>query len=164
MRQVEFVPFRLTDVAEVFSIRIDGKENSELQEFIITFKDISDKYLKDDFNTIIRNLIKISENGAPESVFRPEGKIRDRVCALPLYSTARNKSKHGVLRLYCIRISENLLIIGGGGEKVTQTYEEDEILSEKVKTLQLIDRELTILEENGTELNTGLYNITLQIK
>ena len=33
MRQVEFVPFRLTDVAEIYSIRIEGKENSEIQEF-----------------------------------------------------------------------------------------------------------------------------------
>ena len=32
MRQVEFVPFRLTDVAEIYSIRIEGKENSEIQE------------------------------------------------------------------------------------------------------------------------------------
>lgn len=60
MRQVEFVPFRLTDIAEIYSIRIEGKENSEIQEFIITFKDIQDKYLKNDFDGIIRNLIKIS--------------------------------------------------------------------------------------------------------
>lgn len=163
MRQVEFVPFRLTDVAEIFSIRIEGELNSELKEFIITFKDIPDEYLKGDFNSIIRNLIKISENGAAESMFRPEGSIRDRVCALPLYSTVRDKKKHGTLRLYCIRISDNLLIVGGGGIKATRTYEEDEVLSEKVKTLQLIDRELAKLEDNGIDLNKGLYNITLQI-
>ena len=85
------------------------------------------------------------------------------VCALPLYSTIRDKKKHGTLRLYCIRISDNLLIVGGGGIKATRTYEEDEVLSEKVKTLQLIDRELAKLEDNGTDLNKGLYNITLQI-
>jgi hypothetical protein len=73
----------------LYSIRIEGKENSEIQEFIITFKDIPDKYLKDDYDGIIRNLIKISEKGAAESMFRPEGKIRDRVCALPLYTVPR---------------------------------------------------------------------------
>ena len=31
MRQVEFVPFRLTDIAEIYSIRIEGKENSEIR-------------------------------------------------------------------------------------------------------------------------------------
>lgn len=40
MRQVEFVPLRLTEVAEIFSIKIDGKEQTELQEFIITFRNI----------------------------------------------------------------------------------------------------------------------------
>ena len=35
MRQVEFVPFRLTDVADIFSIKIDGKECTELQELRI---------------------------------------------------------------------------------------------------------------------------------
>ena len=43
MRQVEFVPFRLTDIAEIYSIRVDGKQLSELQEFIITFKDNADE-------------------------------------------------------------------------------------------------------------------------
>lgn len=164
MRQVEFVPFRLTDVAEIYSIRIEGKENSEIQEFIITFKDIPDKYLKDDFNGIIRNLIIISEKGAAESMFRPEGKIRDRVCALPLYTVPREKCKHGVLRLYCIRLSENLIIVGGGGEKSTRTYEEDKALHEKVKILQQIDKELSILEDKGIDLNTDLNNITIQIQ
>ena len=158
------MPFRLTDVAEIYSIRIEGKENSEIQEFIITFKDIPDKYLKDDFDGIIRNLIKISEKGAAESMFRPEGKIRDRVCALPLYTVPREKCKHGVLRLYCIRLSENLIIVGGGGEKSTMTYEEDKTLHEKVKILQQIDKELSILEDKGIDLNTDLNNITIQIQ
>ena len=161
---MEFVPFRLTDVAEIYSIRIEGKENSEIQEFIITFKDIPDKYLKNDFDGIIRNLIKISEKGAAESMFRPEGKIRDRVCALPLYTVPREKCKHGVLRLYCIRLSENLIIVGGGGEKSTRTYEEDKTLHKKVKILQQIDKELSILEDKGIDLNTDLNNITIQIQ
>ena len=158
------MPFRLTDIAEIYSIRIEGKENSEIQEFIITFKDIQDKYLKNDFDGIIRNLIKISENGAAESMFRPEGKIRDRVCALPLYTVPREKCKHGVLRLYCIRLSENLIIVGGGGEKSTRTYEEDKTLHKKVKILQQIDKELSILEDKGIDLNTDLNNITIQIQ
>lgn len=29
MREVEFVPFRLTDNADIYSIRIDGRENTE---------------------------------------------------------------------------------------------------------------------------------------
>ena len=52
MRQVEFVPFRLTEAADIYSIRIEGKETTEFQEFLINFKDIDDDYLRSDFNRI----------------------------------------------------------------------------------------------------------------
>lgn len=42
MRQVEFIPFKLTDIADIFSIRIDGKDNSELHEFFISFRNAPD--------------------------------------------------------------------------------------------------------------------------
>ena len=31
MRFVEFVPFRLTEMADIFSIRIDGRDNTKLE-------------------------------------------------------------------------------------------------------------------------------------
>ena len=59
MRKVEFVPFRLTDVVDIYSVRIDGKVETEFQEFIITFKNIDNPYISDDFDRIIRTLLKI---------------------------------------------------------------------------------------------------------
>jgi hypothetical protein len=56
MRFVEFVPFRLTEMADIFSIRIDGKENTELQEFFITFKKAESPNLQNDFEQIIKTL------------------------------------------------------------------------------------------------------------
>lgn len=122
MRQVEFVPFRLTEVAEIFSIKIDGKE----------------------------------------SFFRPEGKMNDRVCAIPLLTSFRQK-QNGTIRLYCIRISDKLLIVGGGGIKTTRTYNEDEILSGHIKTLQMIDKELSYLENQEKDLHQELYNLKIHI-
>ena len=90
--------------------------------------------------------------------------MNDRVVALPLYTTPRNKRKHGTLRLYCIRISDNLLILGGGGEKATQTYEEDAFLLEKVRTLQNIDKELSRLEDYGVDIHTRINNLTINIQ
>lgn len=121
MRQVEFVPFRLTDAAEIFSIKIDGEEHTELQEFIITFRNVKNNHLLNDYEQIIKSLAGIVENGVKESFFRPEGKMNDRVCAIPLLTSGRQK-QNGTLRLYCIRISDKLLIIGGGGIKTTRTY------------------------------------------
>lgn len=107
----------------------------------------------------------IGKEGALESFFRPEGKFADRICAIPLLLSRRKSSdKCGSLRLYCIRMSDSLLILGGGGEKKTRTYEEDPILSEKVKTLQSIDKTLTDMEDNGIDIASTIYNITLKIQ
>lgn len=164
MREVEFVPFRLTDNADIYSIRIGGGGNTEFQEFLLSFKDSEDKYLEDDLNRILLSLNTIIKGSAKETYFRPEGNMNDRVVALPLYTTPRNKRKHGTLRLYCIRISDNLLILGGGGEKATQTYEEDAFLLEKVRTLQNIDKELSRLEDYGVDIHTRINNLTINIQ
>ena len=163
MRKVEFVPFRLTEVVDIYSVRIDGKVETEFQEFIITFKNIDDSYISDDFDRIIRTLLKISTEGLSDSLFRPEGKLYDRVCALPLYIVQRNKRKHSTLRLYCLKVSDKILILGGGGIKTTDTYEEDHILSAKVHTLQEIDKELRRIEEDGTDLYNEINNLTITI-
>lgn len=162
MRQVEFVPFRLTDVAEIFSIKIDGKVYTELQEFIITFRNVTNDHLQNDYEQIIKSLAGIVDNGAKESFFRPEGKMNDRVCCIPLLTSFRQK-QNGTLRLYCIRISDKLLIVGGGGIKATRTYNEDQILSEHVKTLQRIDNELSDLENGGKDLHKEIYNLKIFI-
>ena len=44
------------------------------------------------------------------------------------------------LRLYCLRISDQILILGNGGEKTTRTYQEDEKLSGYVLDLQKFDK------------------------
>lgn len=163
MRKVEFVPFRLTESVDIYSIRLDGKEESEVQEFIITFKNINDSYLADDFDRIIRTVLKISAERLSDSLFRPEGKLHDRVYALPLFIAPRDKKKHGTLRLYCIKVSDKILILGGGGIKRTDTYEQDPILSVKVETLQAIDKKLRRLEDEGTDLYKEINNLTINI-
>ena len=62
--------------------------------------------------------------------------MNDRVCALPVL-----RSK---LRLYCLRLSDSILILGNGGVKKTKTYNEDYTLKGYVITLQKFD---TLLKE-----------------
>ena len=130
------MPFRLTDVAEIFSIRLEDKKYSELQEFLIVYK---------------------------ESFFRPEGNMNDRVCAIPVLTAYRDKKKHGTLRIYCIRISDKLLVVGGGGLKNTQTYEEDEKLHMHGQILHKIDAVLTRIEMEGKEIEKEIYNLIINI-
>lgn len=54
--------------------------------------------------------------------------MNDRVCALPVL-----RSK---LRLYCLRLSDSILILGNGGVKKTKTYNEDYTLKGYVITFQ----------------------------
>lgn len=162
MRKVEFEPLFLTEAADIFTIRVD-EGVSEFNKFLVLFKDIEDPFLKDDFNKIIAAINKILQNGALESYFRIEGKMSDRICAIPLLIIPRDKSKHGTLRLYCIRMSDSLLIIGGGGLKVTDTYQEDETLVRHVSTLQMIDSRLADVEKSGLDLHKELFNIVIDI-
>lgn len=67
--------------------------------------------------------------------------MSDDVCALSLDSRS--------LRLYCLRISDSVLILGNGGAKTTRTYEEDERLSGYVSDLQSFDRALSEAQRKG---------------
>ena len=70
--------------------------------------------------------------------------------------------------MYCLRISEQIVILGNGGVKTTRTYEEDPKLFGYVMDLQRFER---ILDDNiakgfirieEKELK-GLDDITLEI-
>ena len=84
----------------------------------------------------------IADRGALERFFRPEGKMTDRVCALPI-----TQSK---LRLYCLRLSDSILILGNGGVKNTRTYNENDELRGYVVTLQNFDRLIKQGVKEGT--------------
>lgn len=67
--------------------------------------------------------------------------MRDRVAALPIQSSK--------LRLYCLRLSDSVLIVGNGGSKSTKTYEEDAELNGYVIQLQKLDDLLRLAETKG---------------
>ncbi len=53
------------------------------------------------------------------------------------------------MRLYCLRMSDSVLIVGNGGIKRTKTYEEDESLNGYVITLQKLDKLLNHAIKSG---------------
>lgn len=163
MGKVVFEPLILTDSTDIFTIKIDDANETEFKKFFVLFKDTEDSFIKDDMDMILAAIEKIAQNGALESYFRLEGKMSDRICAIPLLIKPRDKTKHGTLRLYCIRVSDSLLIIGGGGLKVTDTYQEDEVLAKHVSTLQAIDSKLSEIEKKGLDLHKELFNIVVEI-
>jgi hypothetical protein len=71
---------------------------------------------------------KIAEMGALERYFRPEGKYGDGVGVIPI--DIGNK-----VRLYCLRLSDKILIFGNGGVKDVAKWQESEELAPYVKLL-----------------------------
>ena len=116
-------------VVAMYTLQFSGENLSEFEKFAQRFKDSAE--LKRDYQIILHALSKIANNGALERYFRPEGKLSDRTCALPVDS--------GRLRLYCLRITDKILIIGNGGLKTAKTYEESEDLLGYVIDLQKFD-------------------------
>lgn len=140
MKKAQLKTIEQYDNVSLYSICFDGSNISEYEDFLMKFKDNSTLNL--DFQRIIVALEKIIDRGALERFFRIEGKMNDRLSALSLDSRS--------LRLYCLRISDQILILGNGGVKTTRTYEEDETLSGYVMDLQQFDELLKQAQKNGS--------------
>ena len=129
-----------TDNVSLYSICFDGNSISEYESFLLKFKE--DAKLNEDYKRIILALEKIVAVGAFERFFCPEGKMNDHVAALSIDSRK--------LRLYCLRISDQILIVGNGGVKSTRTYQENEELSGYVMDLQEFDKLLAEAQKDGS--------------
>ncbi len=139
MTKVSLKTIEQNDNVGMFSICFDGNSESEFEKFLLEFKDNA-TYNKD-FNAILLALSKIIDKGALERFFRIEGRMNDHVSALSIDSRK--------LRLYCLRISDQILILGNGGVKLSRTYQEDEKLSGYVMKLQTFDKVLLKAQKNG---------------
>lgn len=139
MAEVTLKTIEQNDNVSLFSICFSESSESEFEKFLMEFKD--DAVYNKDFNTILMALSKIIDKGALERFFRIEGKINDNVAALALDSHK--------LRLYCLRISDQILILGNGGVKTTRTYQENMRLSGYVTTLQSFDKALKKAQKAG---------------
>lgn len=158
MRNATLKILEQTDNVSLYSICFDGNAVSEYEAFVQKFKD--DATLNNDYKNIILALEKIVAVGAFERFFRPEGKMKDRVAALSIDSRK--------LRLYCLRISDQILIIGNGGKKETRTYEENTELSGYVMDLQEFDKLLAEAQKDGSitiekNIITGIEGKVFQI-
>lgn len=144
MSEVELLIVNSSDSCTMYTIQFLSDDRSEFEKFISKFR--QDAELNPDFQAIMRFVEQILANGALERYFRREGKMNDSVVALPVL-----KSK---LRLYCLRLTDRILILGNGGVKRSRTYEEDETLRGYVIDLQKFER---LLKQ---EIRAGNVEIT----
>ena len=140
MSEAELILVEEARNCTLYTIQFLSEDDTEFEQFYNKFKD--DVELNPDFMRIVGFLGKIADFGALERYFRPEGKMNDNVVALPV---VRSK-----LRLYCLRLSDKILILGKGSKKDTKTYEESKELSGYVLTLQNFNRLIKEGVKDGT--------------
>lgn len=150
MSELELLLLDQTENCTVYTIQFLSDNLNEFEKFVEKFQ--SDGTLNSDFRIIAKFIDQILDFGALERYFRPEGKIKDSVVALP---TLRSK-----LRLYGLRLSDKILILGNGGVKKTRTYNEDDNLKGYVLTLQRFEELLKDGVKNGTIVVTENEIIT----
>lgn len=109
-----------------YSIRMKDAELTELEAFFEKFPGGCE--YDHDIDIIISWLDQIAERGALERYFRPEGRYGDGVGVIPI--DVGNK-----IRLYCLRLSDKILVFGNGGVKDAKRWEESETLAPYVKML-----------------------------
>lgn len=129
-----------SEKVSLYSISFEMDGTTEFEKFVSEFE--QNASYNRDYQRIIAALQAILQIGALERFFRPEGRMTDHVQALPLTS--------GKLRLYCLRISDQIVILGNGGVKTTRTYEEDPRLYGYVLDLQKFERLLTQCVKEGS--------------
>lgn len=147
-----------SEKVSLYSISFEMDGTTEFEKFVAEFE-MNATYNRD-YQRIIAALQAILRIGALERFFRPEGGMNDSVQALPIES--------GKLRLYCLRLSDQIVILGNGGVKNTRTYEEDPKLYGYVLDLQKFEKILNESIAKGyvsieeKELS-GIEDITFEI-
>lgn len=136
--------FEEGEKANIYSYRINDGE-IEFEKFIDSY--IDSDYIKD-FDIIDDTIGRILENGAQERYFRPEGKILDYLTAIP------QRGLGWELRVFCLRLSEKIIILGNGGikSKDVHKYQDDPILNQIAEEMQKISKKLYYSLGNHTTI------------
>lgn len=149
MNEVELYLISEGENCTIYTLQFLRDMESEFEKFIAKFRE--DAEFSEDFQRIATFIKRIARTGAQERYFRPEGKRDDSVVALPVISSR--------LRLYCLRLSDKILVLGNGGVKRTQRYEDDAFLNGYVMTLQKFEQ---LLKEEAANGNVTITESTIE--
>lgn len=135
---VQLVRIIRTTAVDIYSLKRDGSGLTDAEEFLEYGELLKPQQLKEAFSSILGYIRSISNCGARENLFRREGKS---VSALPLLAgnTKGIDRRVGKLRLYCIRISEQILIIGKGLVTKAAKNKDDPKIMEIISELEDIE-------------------------
>jgi len=127
VNRIYFELYSQSDKVTIYTIRFEGRSTSETNAFV---KEYEENGFAEDVDMIRSWLWYIKERGAQMRYFRPE----NNVSAGPITFSK--------LRIYCIRCSENIVIIDGGGEKKGQKTQDGAETWKAMKLMMAIDERL----------------------
>ena len=140
MGEVELYLISEGENCTIYTLQFLRDDESEFEKFVSKFIDSAESSA--DYAKIAAFITRIAKTGAFERYFRPEGKLSDSIVALPVVQSK--------LRLYCLRLSNKILVLGNGGVKSTRRYEDDATLKGYVMTLQRFERLLKQGVDDGS--------------
>lgn len=135
-RYFEIKDFFSGKKTRIYTIIEMGESLSETEKFFVRFKD--DLKFKKDVEIIAAWIRKIGSEGALERFFRPEKKGE----AIPIVTSG--------LRLYCCRVSDEILILGNGGRKTSQKVKNSPDAFPHFQIINGLAFVLKLREANGT--------------
>ncbi len=129
-----------TEKVSMYSPKFDGETLNEFEKFLVANRSHTHPQLVKFFGAILSVIEKIGETGAYERYFRPEG---GNVKAVPTYIDMPRIDKNvGKMRLYCLRLSERMLVLGGGAVTTSQRYEDDPVILTIIGELKDIEAQI----------------------
>jgi len=131
--------FDENDNLNLYTIRLKDEKLTEFEKFLDKFP--NDCKYKEDIDIIISWIEKITEKGALSRYFKPEGKYGDGVGAIPIETNN--------IRLYCLRLSDKILILGNGGIKDADTWQDSPTLRPFVELLIDTSRFINTRRQKG---------------
>lgn len=138
-RSIELEILEQHDKVTFYTFRFVDDELFEFDKFYDAHDNVT---FREEMDFIIKWIDKIGEDGAIDRFFRPE---KGKMMAIPLEITD--------IRLYCFKISDDIVIIGNGGIKKTKTYNEDPLLNSYAENLLSIGKILI------DQINRGIVTI-----
>ncbi|MBC3789405.1 hypothetical protein [Spirosoma utsteinense] len=144
--------FKMFERVAYYTLQVEGKEQSETDSFFTRFE--QEEPLAPDLNLLVAWIQEIGQRrGARARYFRFE----NAASALP--PPARIMAELGndycQFRLYCIRLSDEVVILANGGRKVSQTVQKSPELMTHFRFANKIALQLTELTQSGDLLLDG---------
>ena len=132
------------EIASLYTVMVDGPNGTITTKLDQFYEKYRGKYPTDLMN-IVRRLKSLGNTtGCTENFFKLDEGLDpdDLVCAL--YDIPDIN-----LRLYCIRLSEQITILGDGGPKTTRTWQEDKNLEREVNEMMNVSKIIRTKMKSG---------------